>query len=129
MRKLVMWLALFALGDSAGGEKRFEVTSGEVMRGDRRARMFLYVPVDASSAKMIMGYLALYKVAGDALYLEKARALGDTLVRLQKPNGYIPTEFWQPRHYADDDGGWPNCTSMTIRALLQLAEFDPPERR
>lgn len=42
-----------------------------------------FVPIDASAAKMIRGYLALWRVTKDPVLLAKARALGDTLTRVQ----------------------------------------------
>ena len=83
-----------------------------------------YVPIDASLAKMIRAYLALYRAEGSPLDLAKARALGDSLVRLQRPNGYIPTEPFIEWKNKGPDGGWLNCTCATVAALSELGEID-----
>jgi maltose/maltodextrin transport system substrate-binding protein len=81
-----------------------------------------YVPVDASNAKLIKTYLALYRAEGNPLDLAKARALGDALVRIQRPSGYIPTEYAQVEKRDDPMQGWLNCTCATLAALDELAE-------
>lgn len=83
-----------------------------------------YVPVDASSAKLIRTYLALYRAEGDPLDLAKARALGDALVRIQRPNGYIPTEYALVEKRDNPMQGWLNCTCATVAALSELAEIE-----
>jgi hypothetical protein len=82
-----------------------------------------YVPVDASNAKLIKTYLALYRAEKNPLDLAKARALGDALVRIQRPNGYIPTEYAQVEKRNDSMKGWLNCTCFALSALAELAEF------
>ena len=82
-----------------------------------------YVPIDASAAKMIRTYLALYRAEGRPDDLAKARALGNTATRLQGPDGRLPTWWWPDRArrvYAD----WINCMIASARALSELAEFD-----
>ena len=80
-----------------------------------------YRPIDASAAKLIRTYLALYKAEGNPLDLAKARALGDTATRMQRPDGFIPT-FWvtDPACKGDD---WSNCMAATAYALEMLADF------
>jgi hypothetical protein len=60
-----------------------------------------YVPVDASSDHMVFTYLKAYNILGEPIYLEKAKALANTIVNIQHENGLIPTfltptlpEFW-----------------------------------
>ncbi len=80
-----------------------------------------YVPVDASSAKMIRTYLALYRAEKNPLDLEKARALADGLVRTQDPNnGFIPTEYAKIANRHDPMTGWLNCTAQSFQALIEL---------
>ena len=81
------------------------------------------MPVDASNAKLIKTYLALYRAEKNPLDLAKARALGDALVRIQRPNGYIPTEYAQVEKREDSMKGWLNCTCFALSALAELAEF------
>ena len=91
-----------------------------------------FTPIDASAAKMISGYLAIYRAEGRAEDYEKARALGNMLTRVQKPSGRIPT-FWEGLN--DGDSGlsderydWLNCMTASARALTALAGTVPPER-
>ena len=84
-----------------------------------------FTPIDASAAKMIRAYLAMYRAEGRAEDLAKARALGNTLTRVQKPSGRIPT-FWAGTF--DGDTGtsaerydWLNCMAAAAKALIQLS--------
>jgi len=77
------------------------------------------MPIDASSAKLIRTYLALYKAAGDALDLAKARALGDAMTNIQKADGSIRTQ-WLMR--PDADSFWINCLGASVQALDLLAD-------
>ena len=76
-----------------------------------------YVPIDASSAKLIRTYLALYAVERNPLDLAKARTLGDAIVR-ETRNGYCPT-FWFD--FCED---WPNCMLASALALRELTGFE-----
>jgi hypothetical protein len=77
------------------------------------------MPIDASNSKLIRTYLALYKAEGNPLDLAKARALGDTLVNVQKEDGSIRTQMLMR---PDADNFWINCMGASIRALDLLAE-------
>jgi len=85
-----------------------------------------FTPIDASSAMLITSYLAAYRIFGQNIYLEKARALADTITRVQKPSGRIPT-FWDGT--ATDEGcsvklyDWLNCMESSAQALLEVAEI------
>ena len=79
-----------------------------------------YVPIDSASAKMIRFYLLMYKLEKNPLDLAKARALGDSLTRLQENNGRIPTWADCDRPVKDD---WINCMYATANALKQLSEL------
>lgn len=81
-----------------------------------------YTPVDASNAKMIHFFLDMYDAEKDPMDLAKARALGDTLTRLQNPEtGHIPTSYGLRK---EEDRDWVNCTYSSIRALRRLAEYE-----
>jgi len=86
-----------------------------------------YHPIDASAAKLIRTYLALYRASGNATDLAKARALGDSLVNLQDPDGRIPTH-WNKKHFHDRDYDWVNCMLAAASALEQLANFSDVPR-
>ena len=83
-----------------------------------------YVPIDASVALMVRSYLAMYEATKNPLDLARARALGDALVRIQRPSGYIPTEIFQEPDVNKQDGGWINCTCSSVRALTALAAYE-----
>ncbi len=79
-----------------------------------------FTPIDASSAKMIRAYMAMYQAEGRSEDLAKARALADTITRVQKSSGRIPT-FWDG--VATDEGlsceryDWLNCMAAAAHAL------------
>ena len=77
-----------------------------------------YVPIDASAAKLIEAYLALYRAEGRPLDLAKARTLGDAIVRETSKDGYCPT-FW-----FDFREDWPNCMLASALALEHLARAE-----
>ena len=79
--------------------------------------------VDASAAKMINTYLALYKASGNPLDLAKARTLGDSIVRIQKPDGRIQT-IWSTEVGKNLQSDWVNCMAASVRALVRLAAFE-----
>ena len=84
-----------------------------------------FTPIDASAAKMINAYLAMYKRFGSGTDLEKAEALAATITRVQKPSGRIPT-FWAGS--AKDLGtsvqkyDWLNCMEAAVLALFAVSE-------
>lgn len=78
--------------------------------------------VDASAAKMINTYLALYRATGNPLDLAKARTLGDSLVRIQKKNGRIQTIWSEDGRDLQSD--WLNCMAESVEALVNLSRFD-----
>ena len=91
-----------------------------------------YCPIDASSAKLIRTYLALYAAEGSPLDLAKARALGDRMVNEQDDSGRIRTYFIPEPQDADDPeagttflpygGDWYNCMAADVAALGRLAD-------
>lgn len=82
---------------------------------------FCYVPVNASSAKMIRYYLMMYDLEKDPLDLAKARALGDGIIMIQGKDGRIST-WMNPDSPLNND--WINCDIVSIEALRLLAEYD-----
>ena len=89
-----------------------------------------YSPIDASSAKLIRTYLALYAAEGRPLDLAKACALGDSTVNNQDVSGRIRT-YWIPEAGDDDPlagairlphgGDWYNCMAADVMALTALS--------
>ena len=80
-----------------------------------------FVPIDASAAKMIRAYLALWRVTGEPELLAKARTLGDTTTRVQTPEGRIPT-FWTHDTLTSPLYDWLNCMGSSAVALLELSD-------
>ena len=80
-----------------------------------------FIPIDASAAKMIRAYLALWRVTGEPELFAKARTLGDTITRVQTPEGRIPT-FWTHDTLGEPLYDWLNCMGSAAAALLELAD-------
>ena len=83
-----------------------------------------YVPIDASSANIINTFVAMYKAGRGELYLAKAKALADTITRVQHEDGFIPTH-WMDKKTLDGHNFWINCmiaTADTVEALSELVE-------
>ena len=80
------------------------------------------VPVDASTADVCDGYLALYEYNKDPLALAKATALLNALTRAQDPvTGQMPTslQYTGGRDQNAEDF-WLNCSWWSAKALLRL---------
>ena len=80
-------------------------------------------PVDASIAKVAINFMRIYKKTGDLLCLAKAKALVDTLVKIQDPEtGMMPTLPNSETKFAQDDI-WANCVYYSIRTLMMMDEI------
>ena len=125
-------LRLFAQGRVAEGcelvdwcEDQFVVWSDPIHNMDWRnwktptalEQYDYYTPIDASMGDMIGAFAAAYKATGNALYLEKAKALADNITRNQRPDGTIPTYF-DSRKGSD----WVNCMVYVADRLEALAD-------
>jgi len=84
-----------------------------------------YVPIDSSTASVMMGFLALYKAGCGGLYLAKAKALADQLTRVQHENGQIPTH-WMNTEDAEKNF-WFNCMFHSCNALEIMSEYEDVE--
>ena len=76
------------------------------------------VPVDHSTAGVAMAWMRIYEHTGDLLALAKAKALVDSLVKVQKESGCIPTVM---HNMEDCNDIWANCTWQSIVALTRFA--------
>jgi maltose/maltodextrin transport system substrate-binding protein len=81
-----------------------------------------YMPVARSSAVFIRAYLAAYKATGEAVYLQKAQALGNSLIEGQQDQiknyggkGEIPT--WVVRK---EPNNWLNNSYYAAESLVAL---------
>ena len=81
-----------------------------------------YVPIDASTADLALGFLSLYKAGCGDLYLAKARALTDQLTRVQHEDGKIPTH-WMNTPDAEANF-WFNCMFESCRVLSIMSDYE-----
>lgn len=81
-----------------------------------------YVPVNASAANCVESFLAMSRATGEKVWLDKARALGDSLTRMIEDDGFFNT--WCVRgvnRFDERYHTWLNCTLKTKTVLDQLA--------
>jgi len=76
-----------------------------------------YTPVDASAAKLIRTYLALYRAEGCPLDLAKARVLGDMITRMTDDDG-LESTWWNTKELRQSI--WYNCMFACEAALEEL---------
>ena len=85
---------------------------------------FWYVPIDSSSAAIMNTFIDLYEATGDALLLEKAKALGDSITRMQNSeSGVIPTHWMSKDCMITLENFWINCHIYTAFAMMKLARI------
>lgn len=82
-----------------------------------------HVPIDSSTAGIALSFLSLYKAGRGEIYLEKARALMNSVTRAQREDGMIPTHWMDEKSLAGDNF-WVNCMIYTAGALQTMAEFE-----
>lgn len=85
-----------------------------------------YVPIDASTSTVLMGFLALYNAGCGGIWLAKAKALADQLTRVQHENGQIPTH-WMNTPNAESNF-WFNCmfeSCITLEAMAAYEDIQP----
>ena len=77
-------------------------------------------PVDASIAKVAKNWLFLYEKTGDLLAFAKAKALVDSLVKMQDPeSGCVPTvPNWEGCFVPNEI--WANCEYYSISTLMWM---------
>ena len=81
-----------------------------------------YVPIDASAASIILMFVEMYKAGRGELHLAKAKALADTITRVQHEDGMIPTH-WMNEISLEGDNFWINCMIATANAVQTMAEL------
>ncbi len=81
-----------------------------------------HVPIDASTSDMVRTFMAMHKAGRGELYLEKAKTMAAAIVKMQLPNGLIPTHWMTPKHRAGA-GFWPNCMFFATGVLSQLSAY------
>lgn len=65
----------------------------------------------------------MYKLEKKPLDLAKARALGDSLTRLQNDSGRIPTWAEHEASQNEHNNDWINCMFYSADTLKMLSEF------
>lgn len=83
-----------------------------------------YVPIDSSTAGIMASFLNLHRLTGEELYLEKAKALANSITRMQNTeNGLIPTH-WRFKDCRETGGElWINCLIGTANRLFEIAKY------
>ena len=77
-------------------------------------------PIDASTVGVANAWMNIYEATGDILALAKAKALIDSIVKLQDPEtGCIPTSLNMGTD-VDITEHWVNCTYSSINKLMRL---------
>ena len=69
-------------------------------------------------------FLKMHQKTGDPLCLEKAKALGDGIIKVQAMvgTGNIPTHFWKTDCRGDrGENDWTNCGVFTALALEEMS--------
>lgn len=81
-----------------------------------------YVPIDSSTAHIMIAFLRLYKANGNPVLLAKACTLADSITQMQNPEtGMIPTH-WMEKDAVQTGGGlWINCCIETASLMLEIA--------
>ncbi len=81
-----------------------------------------YVPIDASAANIINTFVAMYKAGRGELHLAKAKALADTITRVQHEDGFIPTH-WMDEKTLNGHNFWINCMIASADAMETMSEL------
>lgn len=83
-----------------------------------------YVPIDASTSRIMDAFLDVYTINKNPLLLEKACALGDSITRMQNSeSGIIPTHWMKKDCMTNIENFWFNCQIATGFYMMRLAEI------
>lgn len=84
---------------------------------------YWYVPIDASTSKIMKAFVDVYEMTKEPLLLEKACALGDMITRMQeKESGLIPTHWMKKDCIENVENYWINCQIATADYMLTIAK-------
>ena len=83
-----------------------------------------YRPMESHTGVWILSLLALHRATKNDVYLSKAIAAGNSIVRAQQPNGAystwgFDTRFERPFLTVD----WPGCNAVALVGLLRLMQY------
>lgn len=85
---------------------------------------YWYVPIDGSTATIMNAFINMYKATREELYLKKARALANSITRIQNPKtGVIPTHWMEADCMETGGDTWINCLIGTANRLFEFADF------
>ena len=84
-----------------------------------------YHPINGSTTSAMRAFIAAHRLTEDDLYLEKARALADTVARNQnEESGAIPTYFRTPDCATRLEDFWLNCHTGTAKDMMRIAKYE-----
>ncbi len=84
-----------------------------------------YHPINGSTTSAMRAFLAAHTMTNDPLYLEKARALADTVAKNQNAeNGAIPTYFRTADCAEKLEDFWLNCHTGATKDMMLIAEYE-----
>ncbi len=85
---------------------------------------YWHLPIDSSTAYIASTFMDLYSITKDELMLEKAKALCDSITRMQnKDSGVIPTHWIKEDCAENLENFWINCHIYSANALMKLAKI------
>lgn len=84
-----------------------------------------YHPINGSTTSAMRAFLAAHELTKNPLYLEKARALADTVAKNQnEESGAIPTYFRTADCAEKLEDFWLNCHTGTVRDMMFIAQYE-----
>ncbi len=84
-----------------------------------------YHPINGSTTSAMRAFLAMHRLTKEPLFLEKARALADTVAKNQnEKSGAIPTYFRSADCAEKLEDFWLNCHTGTASSMMEIAEYE-----
>jgi hypothetical protein len=115
--QFVVWGKFSPLGTRYDPEKDFWYSPAGL------EQYYWYVPIDASTTRIMKAFLDVYAMAKEPLLLEKACALGDMVTRMQnKETGVIPTHWMKKDCIENLENYWINCQIGSATCMMHLAK-------
>ncbi len=85
---------------------------------------FWHVPICASASDFMYTFMTMYRVTKKELYVAKARALADSITRVQSESGFIPTHWMDDSFRKNPENNfWINCLFHSANSLSDFADF------
>lgn len=84
-----------------------------------------YHPINGSTTSAMQAFICAHKLTKNPLFLEKARALADTIAKNQNAeSGAIPTYLRGPDCAEKLEDFWLNCHTGVARDMMFMAEYE-----